>query len=209
MSFSPKWAALAVALTSIALLVGPASAGAAVAIQVQGNLLTVNGDADPDVITLTVVDVAGTPKIAVNGTATGLTADANAEIVVASGGGNDTVTATALVAGTYKSLVLGGGEGNDTLRGGAVNGDVLNGDIGNDTLIGGGGTDTVNGGEGNDLMVWNNGDGSDVNVGGEGNDTTESNGNANAEEYTYQPGADAGQVLFNRISAGAFEIKLI
>jgi Ca2+-binding RTX toxin-like protein len=214
MSFSPKWAALAVALTSIALLVGPASAGAAVTPEVQGNLLTVNGDGDPDVITLTVVDVEGTPQIAVNGTATGLTANADAEIVVSSGGGDDTVDATALLAGTYKSLVLNGGDGNDTLRGGSVNGDVLNGDADNDTLVGGRGTDTANGGLGDDLMVWNNGDGTDVNNGEDGNDEVLINGSPSVETgdiNTYRPVDPADpnnlRVLFARTNLVPFTVN--
>jgi Ca2+-binding RTX toxin-like protein len=215
MSFSPKWAALAVALASIAFLVGAAPAGAAIVQQdVNGDQLTVTADGENDEILLSVVNA----NIAVNGVETdpAIPADGAAEIVINSGGGNDTVSANALVAGTYKSLVLNGGDGDDVLTGGAnaalggIN-DILNGDADDDTLFGGKGADTVSGGEGDDLMVWNNGDGSDVNNGGNGIDTTESNGAGADESYTYKPGAEPGRVEFERLATqgvGTFKIDL-
>ncbi len=212
MSFSPKWAALAVALASIAFLVGVVPAGAAIVQQeVNGDQLTVTADGENDDITLSVVN----GNIAVNGVETdpAIPADGDAEIVVNSGGGNDSVDAGALVAGTYKSLVLSGGDGDDALTGGANGGvgginDVLNGGAGNDTLTGGKGADTVSGGEGDDLMVWNNGDGSDLNDGDAGIDTVESNGAPVGETYTYEV-APNDRVLFKRIAgAPIFTIDL-
>jgi Ca2+-binding RTX toxin-like protein len=214
MFFSPKWATVVVALASTAFLVAPGAAGAAVTPTVNLNLLTVQGDDQDDAIALSVVQDNGVNKIAVNGTPTALDAGANAEIVVESGGGNDTVDAKLLVAGTYKSLVASGGEGDDVIAGGANAGlggirDILNGDAGNDTLTGGKGADTVDGGEGNDLMIWENGDGSDTNDGGNGDDTVRSDGNdAAGEVYTYK--AENGRVQLNRApnaqNLGAFEI---
>jgi Ca2+-binding RTX toxin-like protein len=205
MSLSPKWAALSVALASIALLVGPAPAGAAVVPVVQDDLLTVTGDGDPNLITLTVID----GEIAVDDVKTGLLADGDADIVVNSGGGNDTVDATALVAGTYQTLVLNGGDDDDVLRGGAVNGDVLNGEAGNDTLVGGRATDTANGGDGDDVMVWNNGDNTDVNNGAAGNDEVVINGNdGGVDVNTYAPDPiNAGRAIVARTNVGQFTVN--
>ncbi len=218
MSFSPKWAALAVALASIAFLVGAVPAGAAIVQQeVNGDQLTITADGENDEITLSVVN----GNIAVNGVETDpvIPADGDAEIVVNSGGGNDTVSASALVAGTYKSLVLNGGDGNDLLTGGA-NGvglgisDVLNGDAGNDTLTGGKGTDTVNGGLDDDVMIWNNGDATDVNNGEAGNDEVVINGSPSVETgdiNTYRPVNPADpanlRVLFARTNLVPFTVN--
>jgi Ca2+-binding RTX toxin-like protein len=210
MSFLPKWAALAAALASIALMLSPGWASANVTPEAAPPKLTVKGDNADDTITLTVIG----GKLAVNGAVTNpeVDADANAEIVVEAGGGNDTIDASALPNGQYKSLVASGGEGDDTITGGQLTSkDVLNGDGGNDELIGFKGEDEANGGAGDDTMVWNNGDGSDINNGGEGDDTVLSNGNGIAgnpginEEYTYQ-GEDAKHARFDRISAGAFHV---
>jgi Ca2+-binding RTX toxin-like protein len=210
MSFLPKWAALAAALASIALVLGPESASANVTPEVAGSKLTVKGDGQNDAIALTVV--AG--KLAVNGTATTLSADANAEIVVEAGGGNDTVDASALANANYKSLVASGDEGNDKITGGATPGDVLNGDGGSDELTGGKGSDTANGGAGDDTTIWNNGDASDVNNGGAGNDTVVINGSPSAETGdvdTYKPenAADPNdpRVVFARANLVPFTVN--
>ena len=115
---SSKLTALLVATASIAPLAIPVAASATATPDVQGNRLTVNSDA-ADPIIFTVVDVAGVRKIALNGVATTLTADANAEIIVNAGGEVDTVNANALAAPDYRSPAVNGGEGNDFVTGGA------------------------------------------------------------------------------------------
>jgi Ca2+-binding RTX toxin-like protein len=211
MSFLPKWAALVAALASIALMLSPAWASATVTTEVpQASKLIVKGDGQNDEITLTVVG----GKIAVTGVVTPVDADANAELVVEAGGGDDTVNASALVAGNYKSLVASGGEGNDKITGGAIDGDVLNGDDGNDTLVGAKGTDTDNGGLGDDVMVWNNGDGNDTNNGDAGTDESVFNGANgapnNLDTITVAPQAapNNDRVLLKRTTPTIIEIDI-
>jgi len=192
-SSSSKWMAFVLAMTSVALLVGTTSAGAAVMPEVRDGKLIVKGDDENDGILLTVI---GT-KIAVNGDEI-VDADGTAEIVVEAGGGPDHVEAIGLPLGSYKSLLVSGGDGNDTIAGGSVDGDAINGDAGNDTLFGGKGKDMVFGGEGNDVMIWNNGDGSDEDFGEEGDDTTQINGNPSAENFSYGRAQRAGWVKLAR-----------
>jgi len=215
MFFSPKWAAILVALASTAFLVAPGAAGAAVTPTVTNSLLTVQGDDQDDTITLSVVNGNIAVQVgAAQPTETTLPANANAEIVVNSGGGADTVNAAALVAGTYKSFVAFGGDGNDQLTGGAqgANGgakDVLNGDDGNDMLVGGKGEDVANGGLGDDVMVWNNGDASDVNNGEAGDDEVVINGNdGGVDVNTYAPDPnDANRAIVARTNVGQFTVN--
>ena len=83
----PKRAALAAALASIGALAVPSAASATVAPPVVlGNTLTVTSDADGDTITL----AAANNVITVNGAATTLQANGNAEITVNAGEGEDT-----------------------------------------------------------------------------------------------------------------------
>jgi Ca2+-binding RTX toxin-like protein len=221
MSLSAKWATLAVAVASMFLLIGPASASAQITgITVAGNTLTVEADGDADQITLTAVDELGVLVIAVNGAATALPANDNAEITVESGGGNDTVIASALLTANYKSLVVNAGEGDDSITGGAravlnTKIDTLNGDLGNDTLTGNKGEDIANGGPGNDFMIWNNGDGDDENNGGEGSDESVFNGAngptapANEDEITVAPStAKPGRILLERVKPTQIKIDI-
>ena len=205
MTTFPRRVALIVALASIGVMFTADSASAAVAPpEVNGSTLTVKSDAEGDTIALAVA--AGV--VTVNGTATTLPADGNAQIVVNAGGGNDTVDATALGT-SYGSLAIDGGEGDDLLSGGAK-ADVLHGDAGEDRLVGFKGADEVSGGDGNDVMVWNNGDGTDRNDGDAGTDEVEVNGSPTAgDEFTAQPiVASPGRVLFKRTNLVKFEIDL-
>jgi len=208
MSLSLKLATLAVAVASILALVGAASASAAITeATVAGNTLTIKADGDADTIAL---GVTAPPNSVITFTANGeptvetaLPADENAEIIVESGAGTDTVNAAALVTANYKSLVVDGGEDNDSIIGGAravasVKIDTLNGDADNDTLTGAKGVDIANGGEGNDVMVWNNGDGNDTNNGGTGIDESVFNGAPVNDEIAVTPGAVAGRVALHR-----------
>jgi Ca2+-binding RTX toxin-like protein len=205
MTTFPRRVALIAALASIGVMFTADSASAAVTPpEVNGNTLTVTSDAEGDAITLAVA--AGV--VTVNGTATALPADGNAQIVVNAGGGNDTVDATTLGT-SYGSLTINGGEGDDLLTGGAK-ADVLHGDAGEDRLVGFKGADEVSGGEGNDVMVWNNGDGTDRNDGDAGTDEVEVNGSPTVgDEFTAQPiAASPGRVLFKRTNLVKFEINL-
>jgi Ca2+-binding RTX toxin-like protein len=169
-----------------------------------GNNLTVTSDGAGDTITL----AAAAGVVTVNGTATTLPADANAQIVVNAGGGNDTVDATGLGT-SYGTLTINGGEGDDLLTGGAKN-DVLHGAAGEDRLVGFKGVDRLDGGEGNDVLVWNNGDNSDRDEGGDGTDEVEVNGAPTAgDEFIARPNAnEPGWVLFERTNLVKFEIEV-
>ena len=202
----PRRLALIAALATVGVLSAASNAGATVEPPVvNNNTLTVTSDAGADTITL---GVAG-GFITVNGTATTLAADVNAQIVVNGGGGGDTVDATALATTNYGTLTINGGEGDDLLTGGA-RGDVINGDAGEDRVVGFKGVDELLGGEGSDVLVWNNGDGSDRDLGGAGVDEVEVNGAPTAtDEFNAKPNAnEPGGVLFERSNLVKFEIEV-
>jgi Ca2+-binding RTX toxin-like protein len=202
----PRRLALVVAIAAIGILSAGSSAGAAVEPPVvDNNNLTVTSDAAGDTITLAVANGV----ITVNGTATTLAADANAQIVVNGGGGNDTVDASGLGNTSYGTLTINGGEGDDLLTGGAKN-DVVHGDAGEDRVVGFRGVDLLTGDDGNDVLVWNNGDGSDRDEGGNGTDEVEVNGAPTADDnFTARPNAQkAGEVVFERTNLGTFEIEV-
>jgi Ca2+-binding RTX toxin-like protein len=201
----PKRAALIVALASIGVLSVASSASATVAPpEVVDNTVTVTSNADSDTITL----AAAGGFVTVNGTPTTLPADANAQILVNGGAGDDAVDLTGL-ATNYGAATLNGGDGDDAIVGGAKD-DTVNGDAGDDRLVGFKGKDTVNGGTGNDVFVWNNGDGSDSNLGGAGVDEVEVNGSTTGiDDFRVRPiVAEPGVVQFERTNVGKFEIKL-
>lgn len=202
----PRRLALTVALAAVGVLSAASSAGATVEPPVvNNNNLTVTSDAGADAITL---GVAG-GFITVNGAATTLAADANAQIVVNAGGGGDTVDATGLGNTNYDTLTINGGEGDDLLTGGAK-ADVLNGDSGEDRVVGFRGVDVLAGGNGNDVLVWNNGDGTDRDEGGEGTDEVEVNGAPTVgDAFTARPNANKlGEVVFERTNLVKFEIEV-
>jgi Ca2+-binding RTX toxin-like protein len=201
----PRRVALIAALASIGALSAASSASATVEPPVVNNSnLTVTSDAAGDTIALGVA--AGV--VTVNGTATTLTADANAQIVVNAGGGNDTVDATGLGT-SYGTLTINGGDNDDLLTGGAKD-DVLHGGAGEDRVVGFKGVDRLDSGEGNDVLVWNNGDASDRDEGGDGIDEVEVNGAPTAgDDFTARPNPDEpGWVLFERINLVKFEIEV-
>ena len=207
MSSLPRRLALIAALATVALLTVAGSASAAVEPPVVvGNNLTVTSDAAADTVTLSVTG----GFIAVNGTATTLAADKNAEIVVNAGGGNDTVDASALAVTNYNTLTINGGEGDDLLTGGAGN-DEVNGDSGEDRVVGFKGNDQLKGGEGNDVLVWNNGDATDRDEGGAGTDEVEVNGSPTLDDnFTAKPLiAEPGTVLFERLNLVKFKIEVL
>ena len=200
-----RQALLTAALASIGAVAIPTVASATVTSEKVNDVLTVTSDADGDTITLAVT--AGV--ITVNGTATTLNANEDAEIVVEAGDGVDTVDATALAAANYGSLTINGGEGDDLLTGGADD-DLVVGDEGNDRVVGFRGTDQLDGGAGDDVLVWNKGDGTDVDDGGDGADEVEVNGDVTLNDaFTARPDALVpGRVQFNRTNLVTFGINL-
>jgi Ca2+-binding RTX toxin-like protein len=206
MNSLPRRFALVAALAAVGALSAASSAGATVAPPVvTGNNLTVTGDSAADTITL---GVAG-GFITVNGTATTLAADTNAQIVINAGGGNDTVDETGLGATSYGGSTINGGEGDDLLTGGASK-DVLHGEAGEDRVVGFKGADRLDGGEGSDVLVWNNGDASDRDEGGAGVDEVEVNGAPTAgDSFIARPNPEeAGGVLFERTNLVPFKIEV-
>ena len=189
-----------------------------------GGVLTVSGDANANVITVS-RNAAG--NLLVNNGAVAITGAAatvaNTNVIKILGGdGNDTL-AIDETAGALPKASLSGGGGNDTLSGGAgadtLSGDGANdsllglggndqlfGGSGNDRLIGGTGTDQAFGQSGNDRMIWNPGDGSDLNEGGEGTDTVEVIGGGVGESFTAE--AVGARVLFTRTAPAPFTIDI-
>jgi Ca2+-binding RTX toxin-like protein len=201
MSQFPKRAALTAVLAAGALA-APAAADAAVNSNVNDgtHTLTVTSDQAADTITL----AAAGGVITVNGQATTLAADNQANIVVDAGDGADTVDASALAVTNYSTLTVDGGLGDDLITGGKGN-DTLDGGAGNDRVIGFQGGDTLKGGEGNDVLVWNNGDGTDSMDGDAGTDEVEVNGAPTAGD-AFTAVVDSGRVAFNRTNLGRFGI---
>jgi Ca2+-binding RTX toxin-like protein len=211
----PKRVAIGAGLAAIGALALPSAASATVnsTVDQAQHRLTITSDDAADSIVLAVVDGVFT----VNGqaTATPLTADENAQIVVEAGNAPDTVDASALGAANYGSLVIDGGGGDDLLTGGA-DADTLRGGTGNDRLTAfkntvAGTRDIVSGDSGDDVMVWNNGDGSDVDDGDEGTDEVEVNGSpsvTNRDGFAYKPDPDnPGRVQFDRLNLVPFGIN--
>ncbi len=90
-------------------------------------------------------------------------------VVMQTGGGDDTITVTALAGTGVQNVTMDGGDGNDTLNGSAANTTLqLFGGTGNDMLTGGARNDTLLGGDGNDTL--SGGRGLDTLDGGAGND---------------------------------------
>ena len=96
------------------------------------------------------------------------------KLLVASLGGDDSISATGLAAGAITAS-LDGGDGNDTIAGGP-GAETLLGGNGNDSIDGNGGNDQANLGAGDDTFTWDPGDGSDTIDGGDGRDAMVFNG---------------------------------
>jgi Ca2+-binding RTX toxin-like protein len=206
MSRSPKLAALGAGLATCVALVLPGAASAEVQPPVvEGKKVTITSTGNSaDTIKLSVLE----GNIAVGETKTTLVANAEAEIFVSAGEGDDVVDASALSKTNYKLSILHGDAGNDLVTGGE-SADELLGDAGNDQLTGFKGGDTDRGGEGADVMVWNNGDGSDVNDGEAGADETQVNGATTAGDvFDFKPTGAPEQVLFERSNLVSFTITL-
>jgi Ca2+-binding RTX toxin-like protein len=129
------------------------------------------------------------------------------------GGDIDIVNAAAGLDALQFALDIDGGDGDDVLEGGDGP-DRLSGGNGNDRITADDNPlntrDNVHGDAGDDTMVWNGGDDDDLNDGGDGNDTVEVNGANLPEEFTVKPSAQAGHVLFDRLTTppGPFNIDI-
>ena len=116
-----------------------------------------------DVIEVSTDPASGEWVVSVNGTVSRYAPDA--ELVINTGDGNDTVI---VAAGTRMGVTIFGGPGDDLLVGGAGD-DVLHGGRGNDRLRGGAGDDRIWAGRGRDYI--DGGPGDDDLHGGAGGDT--------------------------------------
>ena len=159
------------------VLAVPAAANAAITPQINGNVLTLTGDATDENATIG-VNNAGLLTHNFGGDSTDFdpvtagpqTLPSNDTIAVTLnlGAGNDT---TNLSAANLANSTINGEAGDDIIVGGD-NVDAISGGDGNDRITGFRGDDVVNGDAGNDVMIWNNGDGTDDNLGGDGVDET-------------------------------------
>src|SRR6478735_7928454 len=159
------------------VLAVPAAANAAIPPQINGNVLTLTGDATDDNVTIG-VNNAGLLTHNFGGDATDfdpvtpgpqtLPSNDSIAITLNLGAGNDT---TNLSAANLANSTVNGEAGDDIIVAGD-NVDAISGGDGNDRITGFRGNDVVNGDAGNDVMIWNNGDGTDDNLGGDGVDET-------------------------------------
>jgi Ca2+-binding RTX toxin-like protein len=172
---------LRIVLLTLALagtVAAPGDALAQVEAVFRAGTLIVEGDDEPNVILIAVVD--GQLSVTNYGRPVEIQFRGNQDpntmflrTVVVNGNGGDDLFAIDESLGTAPA-VLYGGEGNDVLTANH-NGDTrLLGGPGNDILIGGGGNDLLFGEDGNDTL--NGGGGADFLSGGVGNDTCDGGG---------------------------------
>ena len=211
-------------LAASVLAVTSVPANAAVSSTFGNGVLTVNGDALNNTITIS-RDAAG--RILVNGGAVAVSGGtptvANTSLIQVFGLDGQDVISLNQANGALPRANLFGGAANDTLTGGAGD-DQLFGQAGNDTLLGGGGfdllfggseNDTMTGGDaddqvfgqsGTDRMIWNPGDDTDLNEGGADVDTVEVNGGSGAEAFS--AAANGTRVRFDRLNPAPFAIDI-
>jgi len=149
-----------------------------------------------DQIIVSVVDVAGTDFVAVNGLATTIAADLVEAIIVRGGDGDDLIDLSLVGQANFPNLIddeiaIYGSEGNDAIFGstladeifGGLGDDEINGLTGDDLLLGGAGDDVLNGGVGDDTL--DGGPGADQINGDWGDDTfVAENGEQEGDEYS-------------------------
>src|SRR5215207_6107317 len=159
------------------VLAAPAAANAAITSQINGNVLTLTGDATDENATIGVNNAGllthnfggdNTDFDAVTAGAQTLPSNDTIAVTLNLGAGNDTAN---LSAANLANSTINGEAGDDIIVGGD-NADTISGGDGNDRITGFRGDDVVNGDAGNDVMIWNNGDGTDDNLGGDGVDET-------------------------------------
>lgn len=147
---------------------------------------TINGDADTDTLSLTgalglndtvliAAATSGSGRVTISFTTpTVETLDVGTveEIVLATGGGDDSITIGNLTGTTISNstVTIDGGIGNDTINGAlATKRIVANAGLGDDILVGGTQDDVLNGADGNDTLTGGAGD--DTLIGEAGTDT--------------------------------------
>ncbi len=143
-----------VAIALVSLVAAPASA--TLTSQVQGGVLTVTGDADPEVLILS----CSGGDVEVNSADPGSGAAACADLTgieVRTGDGNDRILLPDVTPSEFPSLtsilVDAGGDWDYVL--GSPDDDDLQGGIDDDTILPGGGHDAVDGGDGSDELEVN------------------------------------------------------
>ena len=165
-----------------------------------------------------------------NALANTLTGGAGDDVLVATAGGNDTLTGGAGTGdtATYRNFsaaitanlatgvvtvagssqqdalsgieVLEGGSGNDNLTG-STGKDTLLSEAGNDTLNGGADDDVLDGGAGTNTL--NGGDGNDLMLGGAGDDTFDGGAGENTVSYRNDTAGLTASLGISGIKAGA------
>lgn len=143
------------------LLLPVAASAAGISVTLVGDVLTILGTDQADVVQITTgVDATNAAIVKVQTNDKTLTPDgapltfpaALVKLIVATmGGGNDVLinstTLDSILSGGDGADILFGGSGNDSIDGGA-GADILMGNAGDDVLTGGDGNDNLNGGPG-------------------------------------------------------------
>jgi hypothetical protein len=171
-----------------------------------GDAVVISTGSGDDLVTVAVDPATGEQVVTSGSGVWRFTADA--EVIVRTGDGNDTVV---VAPGTSVRVTVIGGDGADALTGGA-GADALLGLAGNDYLNGGAGADLLDGGAGNDAAYGLGGD--DVVAGGTGRDVL--NGGAGNDRLSGEDGADVvsggdgsdrlvGEVVYTGRGADAVE----
>lgn len=132
-------------------------------------VLTVNGDANANVINVTLNSLGQYSVVVGNLPAQFFAAALVNSISIDGGDGNDSILLSSQVTAP---AVINGGDGDDAITGGSGS-DVLLGGAGDDALYGSNGNDGFDGGAGDDLVQGGNG--RDVLVGGDDADTIAGN----------------------------------
>jgi hypothetical protein len=201
-----RWVVIAAAVT-VMFGVLAASASASYTGRIDGDTLTLTGNAASDKIAIVPasatelgVDVGedGTVDLAFDRT------QLNA-VVVNAGAGDDEVRLQRGNTFDQEQITVNGGNGADRLIGDA-GADVLNGEGGNDFVDGNIGVDAITLGIGNDVDQWDPGDGSDTVDGNGGADVLDFNGSNVSEDIDLSN--NGGRVrLFRNVAAITQDIE--
>lgn len=149
-----------------------------------GNVLTITGTENSDIITLQLkASDTSQLKVVDNGVATEFNVADVDHVAIDALGSNDLIVVRDTNGVFNTPIDARGGTGNDTIIGGSGN-DTIHGNGANDLLIGRGGDDRIYGGVGNDTLMGNSGN--DGLHGGAGNDRISGGG---GDDFLY---GDAG-----------------
>lgn len=143
----------------------PVVGGPAVTASLSGGVLTINGTASIDTITVS-TSSRGVAVVGNDAPVSGSPFQGARRIVINGFDGDDRLDASA----SSLQVVINGGNGHDRLFGGAA-ADTLSGGDGNDLVTGNGGIDVLRGDAGNDTLVSTDGIADAVVDGGSGTDT--------------------------------------